>query len=798
MARASSFEVKVLSICLCIAAGTLFSGEAIDFNIPADSLSEALKTFSKQSNTQVGVSSDLVKDKKSVAVVGRMSAPEAITRLLGANTLTVKWLSVNAVALSEPQPTTAPTLPEVVVEGTKTKPVAATNALPSPATPARPYVAEKQISATKTDLPISQTPASISVVTRAMMDDQRAVELDEALQMVAGVKPGGYYNGFDYYRIRGFDGAFNTFRDGLRSDIGGIFSEEVFGAERIEVLKGPASVLYGQSVLGGLVNVVSKKPQKERHGEFEVVGGNYEYGEANLDVGGKLNKSGTVYARMVAIYRHQNTFTHHIEPTQRMYIAPSISWEPTDKTKVTFLAQNQQDWLNIAFPLPAEGTVLPNPNGEIPIHRSVGEHGNQNRDFLKRTELTYELDHEFNDLISLHQVARGSWNQYDFSGIYPTTGDNGDYLQDDKRTLNRYRYAADSWYWIAAVDTNLKFNFDTGIAKHTLLFGVDYNHIKDDSSAEFGDVEPLDLFAPTYGTPLGKLVPFQRLRSNRDNVGVYIQEQVRLLDKLTVLLGGRYDWAFEEERDVFNNSKSSKENDAFSPRAGVLYEFLPKCSLYASYSESFRAQFGQSADGSPVDPETGQQYEAGVKIDLLKGRAQSTFAFYDLKRQNVATADPTNPAFVVLTGEQRSRGFEWEGAFQPARGFELTFAYSYVDAEITKDNFFPVGDRQINVPEHNLSIWARYTLQEGTAKGLGFGVGGRYYSDQAGDLPNTFDIPDYGLVDLTIDYKWKRFKFAIDVNNIFDRRYTQGSYDRGYVLPGDPLSVRASFGWKFW
>lgn len=271
-----------------------------------------------------------------------------------------------------------------------------------------------------------------------------------------------------------------------------------------------------------------------------------------------------------------------------------------------------------------------------------------------------------------------------------------------------------------------------------------------------------------------------------------MQDQVKFFDRLTLTLGGRVDFSTNEGESV----------DAFSPRVGVTYELLPDVALYANYSESFDPQwFSTNAAGKPVDPETGENFEVGLKTALLDGRFNSLLALYQLTRQNVATANLStpDPFDSVVSGEQRSRGVEWENALQLSPGWDLTFAYTYNDAEITKDNTLPVGARLQGVPEHAFSAWTKYTLQHGPLKGLGFGLGGRYYTEQEGDstYSNPFKLPAYGVMDAAVYYERDSLRLQVNINNALDERYFVGSYNDLYVLPGEPLTTRATLSWLF-
>jgi iron complex outermembrane receptor protein len=317
-----------------------------------------------------------------------------------------------------------------------------------------------------------------------------------------------------------------------------------------------------------------------------------------------------------------------------------------------------------------------------------------------------------------------------------------------------------------------------------------------DSTATVG---PLDLFVPVYGSPVGAFESTYRWDVESSAVGLYLQEQATL-GRVTLLAGGRLDLTWSTIHEGTPDPSATMEGDdaALSPRVGLVYEIVPGVSAYASYSRSFLPQQGYlQADGSQVDPEKGEQWEVGLKSRLLAERLIAGLAVYQLTRENVATTDPDNPNFYRVVGKQRSRGVELDATIRLLPGWNLLLAYAYTDAKIVSDNDLPAGDRTQNVPRHALSAWTKYEIQDGALKGLGLGVGGRYYSSQAADLPNTFELPAYGLIDAAVYYTRGPWRFQVNVDNVLDKRYFPAAFSREYVLPGEPRSVSASLTWRF-
>jgi iron complex outermembrane recepter protein len=648
----------------------------------------------------------------------------------------------------------------------------------------------------KTDTPLIELPQAITIVNRQLMLDQGVISLEDALKNVAGVMTGGYHRGWDFYRIRGFDASFTTYIDGLRGENG--IGEELFGIERVEVLKGPNSALYGQAVLGGLVNLQSKRPRRERSGEVQLSAGSFNSYEAAADVNSSLNKSNTLYGRLNLLYRPQKSFVDFAK-NHRWYAAPALTWEMGPATTITLLSRFQKDRVYYGFALPAKGTVLPNINGELPIELNTGEPSFSNHIQERTKQAGYQFTHRFNEVFSLHQNMRIS--------RYSEQRDNllyAGYLGDDERTLYRYPYSWRGQYNNFRVDTPLESNFSTGSVRHNALIGIDYyryTYTWLDQTMDFSDPTaylPLDLYRPVYGVArLPALLPWNQTRNKTQAVGVYFQDQIKPTARLTFTLSGRFDSA----STLDNETEPANKDTAFSPRVGVTYQVVSGAALYASYNESFRPQTGFIYDGTGsgafVDPETGRQWETGIKTSLLDGRATATLALFHLSRKNVTTANPANPSFVLLTGEQRSQGIEIETALQLLPGWNLIGAYAYIDSKVTEDNVITVGTRTQNVPRNSYNLWTRYEFQRGWARGFGLGAGGRYYASQVGDLTDTFRIPGYGLADASVFYGHGRFRLQLNLNNLLNKRYFTGSYDQYFVLPGAPRNARVTMGWTF-
>jgi iron complex outermembrane receptor protein len=651
------------------------------------------------------------------------------------------------------------------------------------------YQVPDATTATKTETPLQDIPQSIQVVPQQVLEDQQATRLKEALENVSGIASVNPARAvFDTYKIRGFDTR-NILRNGLRDDNNVTTGAETANLERIEVLKGPASVLYGPGGIGGTINLVTKKPLSDPfyRPEFEI--GNYAFYRPSFDLSGPLNADKTVLYRLNASYQDSGSFVDFFN-TKRAFIAPALTWRIGDQTTLTFEAEYLDSRHSNDTGLPARGTVLSNPNGKIPINRFLGEPSFDKND-RRVGRAGYVLEHRFNNDWSLRSAFGSSLQSYEQAQTFATE------LLPDNRTVNRIVSTGDSTKNIYTLATDLVGDFTTGSIEHKLLVGFDLykQDLKEDGN--FAPLAPIDLFDPKYGAKPGKPFFFTDTFSKRENLGLYLQDQISLLDNLKLIVGGRFDIVYQTLQDALASTTIRQQNEAFSPRVGIVYQPIEPVSLYASFSRSFDPVTGTGFDNKLFEPERGTQYEVGIKTDFLDGRLFSTLAFYDLTRQNVLTTDPRNPNLSIQTGEQRSRGIELDVIGEILPGWNVIASYAYTDARITKDNDFPIGNRLSVVPEHSARLWMTYEIQRGSLQGLGFGGGLLFLGDRQGDLGNSFTLPSYLRTDAAVYYRKNNWKAALNIKNLFNVKYFETAFGELYVLPGSPLSVVGSVSVEF-
>ena len=647
--------------------------------------------------------------------------------------------------------------------------------------------------ATRTDTPLRDIPQSIQVVPLEILQDQQITRLDDALRNVPGVTQNFNSGPSLFYRIRGFEALNNNLlRNGQVDAGGGGESVELSSVERVEVLRGPASVLFGLGNPGGTINLVTKSPLSEPFYAVDAAVGSDGFYRGAVDLSGPLNQSETVLYRLNAAYRDSDSFIDFYN-SEYLNISPVISING-ERGSLTIEGDYIETKDSGFTPfVPVVGSVLPNPNGTIPRNRNVGEPSDEIDTTL--TRIGYRLEHELSDTWTFRNSFLFSNSDYSDKRTFPGS------LELDNRTLNRSYREFDFVSTSYNLATNVVGNFSTGSIQHELLFGVDLNSFENKTSSFRGaNAAPIDIFEPVYGRTPEPLGPEFSDTTITRSLGIYLQDQIDLTDNIIVLLGGRLDTFDQTSKDLSGNTETNLSDSAFSPRLGIVYQPIPALSLYASYTNSFTPGsgvilFGGSLD-SAIDPEQGQQYEIGINADLTV-RLSATLALYDLTRTNVLTEDPDNPGFQIQTGEQNSQGIEFNLTGEILPGWNIYGGYAYTDARITEDNTFEVGNQIPNTPYHAFNLWTTYEIQEGDFQGLGAGLGAFFVGDRAGDLDNTYEIPSYFRTDAAIFYEKDRFRAALNFRNLFDITYFESGSSSTRVNYGKPFTVQASLSWQF-
>ncbi|MEH2543861.1 iron complex outermembrane receptor protein [Bradyrhizobium sp. AZCC 2262] len=698
-----------------------------------------------------------------------------------------------------PKRQTASTASRRAAQRAQTTPdaAAATSARAETATgPVRGYLANQSGTGTKTDTPLRETPQSITVVTADRVTDQGALTVQESLRYVPGVFADAYGpdSRGDYPRIRGQDP--NIYLDGTRMVNTFNFNEwrpEPYTLERIEVLRGPASVLYGDTSTAGLLNLVSKRPQAEAFNEIGVQFGSFNRKQVQMDSTGKLTKDGEWLYRFIGVFRDSGTQTDYV-PDDRIVLAPSLTWRPTNNTNWTVLGTYQKDntGSSTAF-LPHEGTLYPGPNGLIPVRRFAGEPG-----FDKyQTEtgaISSLFEHSFNDALKVRQNMRYTHVEGIYRSMYPDlhfvdpADPNFPFLDPGRRTVARSIWSRETVKDSLTSDSNAELKLLTGPVAHKLLFGVDYRELRERARSGFAtDPTPFDLYAPVYtGVTPPVLSPEPDLRQTQ--LGLYAQDQMRLGPWLAVL-GIRQDYVTS---DVVGSPVENTK--ATTGRAGLMYELPFGLTPYVSYATSFTPVFGSGVclDGI-CKAQQGEMVELGFKYNPFAGTAING-AIFDTTEKNRLATDPASSQFYVQTGKVRIRGAELEVITRVTPDLDLIGAYAYVNAMVESgDN---AGKRVETVPEHQASLWAKYRLTALGLPGVTIGSGVRYIGE-SWDGTDTIRTPDYTLFDAMIRYETGPWRFQVNASNIADKRHVTTCLARGDCFFGIGRTVLGSATYRF-
>ncbi|MES1026381.1 TonB-dependent siderophore receptor [Gloeocapsa sp. BRSZ] len=654
------------------------------------------------------------------------------------------------------------------------------------------YLIPETATGTRTDTPTRDIPFSIQIVPQQVLREQQVQRLNDALRNVAGVQAEQSPRSvFEVPRIRGFGGfdSFNIVTNGLQDGNAGA-QVGVGNIERVEVLKGPAAALFSQGGPGGTVNIVTKQPLSTPFYNVEANVGSFDTYSGLIDLSGSLDAANNVLYRFNAYGYRTDTFVDFFE-IERYGFAPTISLRLDDNTDLTLEAEYNYFEQPNDRGLPARGTVLPNPNGELPISRFLGE---PSIDYVspRTTRLGYSLEHRLNENWQIRNNFRVSLLRQPQNSVNPS------FLQEDDRTLERSLIIADQQDVNTYVlNADMTGNFNTGSIDHQLLIGFDLYTSNTTSRFTERSLSPIDIFNPVYSpSNVGEVIAEYPLSGlNTDQYGIYVQDQITLFDNLKLLLGGRFDW-IEQRTKEEGELTGSQSDDAFSPRVGIVYQPIQPISLYASYSRSFKQVTGSGLDNRLFEPERGTQYEVGTKVEL-SDRIAATLAYFNITRANILTADPVNPDFSIQVGEQQSQGIEFDITGEILPGWNIIAGYAYTNAEITEDNTYTVGNQINNVPNHAFNIWTTYEIQQGSLQGLGFGLGLFYVGDREGDLDNSFSLPNYFRTDAAIFYNQGQFRVALNVRNLFDIRYFETAEGDLRVFPGEPLTLLGSVSWQF-
>lgn len=676
--------------------------------------------------------------------------------------------------------------------------------------PVRGYVAEQSRVGTKTNTSILETPQSVSVITREQMDTQQPVSSSSALRYTAGAtseKYGGYGGYLDITRIRGVDADY--YLDGLRiiSNPGSWLPQiDPYSLERIEVLRGPASAIYGQGTGGGIVNQISRKPQDVALHELNLQYGSFNRKQIGFDSTGPINDDGTFLYRFTASgldTEGQVEDTRH----KRLYVVPSLTWQPNLQTSWTVIAMySQEPELPNYNSLPAavlglDGSLYPQINRRRNFTDMNFENSSRQQSFLSSL-----FEYDFENSWRLVSNARYMYVKSDIQRgvVYGYQEVNG------SPQLKGYYELTPAKVNTFSMDNHLIGNVEWGDMTHTILMGVDY--AKGTLKNELYSVGPilLDPYGSQYRPNIvpdftaSRLAPW-KVKQEFTRVGAYLQDQMAY-DRWRLVLSARHDWSqIDDETHSYSpTSRVSKQDDTkWSGRAGLSYQFDIGLAPYISYATSFDPLLGTDYQGEPFVPVESEQTEVGIKFHPANSSTLLTAAVFQLEQTNVKTSDADHLGFNTQAGKVRTRGLDLQATTEMVSNLNLIANYTYLDNELVKDTSYQ-GKSLTQTPKHSASIWMDYLIDYDAFSGLKLGGGVRYLGKSFGDPSNDFEVPSATVIDLAATYQLDSLSselsgatLAFNVSNLTDKQYVASCTSRLYCFVGQERSMIATLSYRW-
>ena len=796
-----SLLAVAIALCTPLASSQLIAAEQASsvraYNLPAAPLASTLNQIASQAGMALSLNPSLAAGKTSAPVKGQFDAVGALREALRGTGLQLEQSGGSYTLVAVPEGTLA--LPATSVIGVEDA--------ESAWGPTTGYVAKRTAAGSKTDTALVEAPRSISVVTREQMDDRNVHTLDAAVRYLPGTTGASFGSDTraDWLRVRGFEPT--QFLDGLPLPKGVYANpkQETWNLDRLAVLRGPASSVYGQTPPGGLLDMVSRRPSAESSNEVQLQYGSDNHRQINFASTGKIDDEGRFLYGLSGVVRDGGTPIDHIDD-KRYNIAPSLTWNIDEDTKLTLLTQFTRDDTGITSQFrPIQGTKIHSPLGEISHHKNLGD---PDWEFYDRTyyALGYAFEHRLNDVWQFRQNLRYTKSDLSFQaltpGAYPFT------QVDANGNVGRTSTTTDEDISQFAVDNNMQGDFATGDIRHTLLIGLDHQRTNTNYTSIFGDGLTTNVINPVYGLPIvrpPRSQAFYDYDQKTYQTGLYVQDQMAL-DQWRLTLGGREDWVHTSTKFFNKGDATNTDRDKnFSGNAAISYVFDNGIVPYLSYAESF--QPASNADTSATDsfkPTEGNQWELGIKYQPPGSNTLLTAAVYDLTQKNVSVTNNIGGIPVTSqTGEVKVKGLELEAVSDVTENLKLTAAYTLAKSEV-QDGAFK-GNRLQLMPNQTASIWADYTWHNGVLDGFGIGGGARYTGNTYGDQANTElgKANAYTVFDAVVHYDLGRLdnslkgaSLAVNATNLFDKDYLS-TCDSFYCYYGDERSVVASATYKW-
>ncbi|MEO3724295.1 TonB-dependent siderophore receptor [Pseudomonas syringae] len=797
-----SLLAVAIALCTPLASSQLIAAEQASsvraYNLPAAPLSTTLNQIASQGGLTLSLNPSLAAGKTSAPVNGQYDAAGALRAALRGTGLQLEQSSAGTYTLvAVPEGVMA--LPETSVIGVEN--------YESAWGPVEGYTATRTAAGTKTDTALVEAPRSISVATRQQMEDRGVHSLDDAVRYMPGITASSYGSDTraDWLRVRGFEPT--QFLDGLPLPKGVYANpkQETWNLDRLALLRGPASSVYGQTPPGGLLDMVSRRPSDVQSSEIQLQYGSDNHRQINFASTGKIDDAGQFLYGLSGVVRDSGTQVDHVD-NKRYNIAPSLTWNIDDDTKFTLLTQFTRDDTGITSQfLPVQGTKIDMPFGKVSHHKNLGD---PDWEYYDRTyyALGYAFEHRLNDTWQFKQNLRYTKSDLSFQaltpGSYPFT------QVDNQGNVGRSSTIVDEDISQFAVDNNFQADFSTGDIRHTLLLGLDHQRSNTNYTSIFGDGLTTNVVNPIYGQPIvrpARSTAFYDYNQKTYQTGLYVQDQMAL-DQWRLTLGGREDWVHTSTQFINKGDATNTERDkAFSGNAAISYVFDSGFVPYLSYAESFQPTSGADASSTEsLKPTEGKQWELGIKYQPPGSKTLLTAAVYDLTQKNVSVSSFVNGVSITSqTGEVKVKGLELEAVSDVTDNLKVIAAYTLAKSEVQKG--VDKGNRLQLMPNQQASLWADYTWHSGVLDGFGIGAGARYTGNTYGDKANTWlgKADAYTVFDAAVHYDLGRLdnslkgaSLALNATNLLDKDYIS-TCDSFYCYYGDQRSVVASATYKW-
>lgn len=660
------------------------------------------------------------------------------------------------------------------------------------------YVATQSNTGSKTNTPIIENAQSISVVGEEQMKNQGAGNIAEGLSYSAGVTFEEAGSITDDFVLRGF--LANGYHGSLYLD-GSKYSTnryagqmETYGLERVELLRGPSSVMYGLAAPGGVINGVSKRPTEIPFSEINISAGSFDRKQISGDSSGNLSKDGILKYRITGLYRKSGTFSDYT-PDDRKYISPVLEWSPSSETSLTIMARHQSTRTRFIFGHPAEGTIKPNSNGKIPRNRFWGSYGIFDPFKIENNSLSVFFKSKVTDEIYFHQTLRAEnhKSKYDYS-------EGNGWTDESQRLLSRLLVERNDPRKKFFSDSRINFSKKSENSNHDIAIGFDFERSKSSLEQYISDLSAIDLFDPDYSNPLisnREISPYSD-KSKSESYGIYAQDQIKIKNRWVISVSGRQDWHRSKTADFEEKNWESRNDSAFTGRFGAAYLANNGLVPFVSFSQSFQPTEGKDRHGTRFKPTRGIQWETGLRYQTGND-AYVTASIYQIAQNNVLTADPVDPEqHQIQVGQVQSRGFELEAKARFNKKLWLIASYAFTDAKTTKSTDpIEVGKKSSGVPKHQGALWADYSINNHLVSGLKIGAGVRYVGERKAEdwfAENTM-IPSYTVADAMLSYTTGPWILSLNFNNLTDKTYFSScTYGCFY---GEPRKIVGTLSYKW-